>query len=57
MTSFVHIDKQIGYQSFGGILCPHLQDGPIRVDYAEDGDMEILPKFVVSFAHLKGIIW
>ena len=29
MTSFVHIDKQIGYQSFGGIMCPHLQDGPI----------------------------
>ena len=47
MTSFVHIDKQLGYQSFGGIFCPHLQDGPVRVDYAEDGDMEILPKFVV----------
>ena len=46
---FVHIGKQIGYQSFGEILCPHLLDGPIRMVYTEHGDMKILPKF---FLHL-----
>lgn len=53
MTSFVHIGKQRGYQSFGEILCPHLLDGPIRVDYAEHGDMKILTEFFVHLPNLK----
>jgi hypothetical protein len=47
MTYFVHIDKQMGCKCFGGIFCPHFQDGPRRVDKAKDGEIKIPPKFGV----------
>ena len=35
------------------MLCHHLLDGPIRVDYAEHGDMKILTEFFIHFPNLK----
>lgn len=50
MTSLVHIDKKVDYQSFGGMLCPHLQDGQRIFDYTEDEEINILPKYCVHFS-------